>query len=99
MKLIAILLLAASFAAAQDEKPFKGTIAGLGDPEPAAYVPDPTLPYAAPTIMTPILAAPGVVVLFAPVAVGADQPNIGGVGYLPRVAARRVVAPVHARRR
>jgi hypothetical protein len=98
MKLIAILLLAASFAAAQDEKPFKGTISGMGDPEPPAYVPDPNLPYAGPTIITPLLPAPGVVVLFAAVPVVADAGVIGGVGYLPRVAApvRHVGAPVHA---
>jgi hypothetical protein len=96
MKLITILLLAAAIAAAQDEKPFKGTISGLGDPEPAAYVPDPELGYAGPAIVAPPAAAPGVVVLFSAVPVAVDAPAIGGLGYLSvvRQPAVRRAAPV-----
>jgi hypothetical protein len=100
---LAILILAAVPLAAQDEASFKGTIAGMGVPEPAAYVPDESLGYMGGIILdTTAKPVPPPLVLYVPVPVAVDQPVILGGGlYLGggRPIARRAAVRVAARRR
>lgn len=96
MKTIAILILAAASLAAQD---FKGTISGLGAPEPAPYVPDPTLGFAGGLQATTVINPQGIaVVVFSevigvpdvvPVAVGVPVPAYRSIHRAAPTVARK----------